>query len=481
MDVKITLALGRGELVVGESTSLKISITNASSAPLSVPDPINDRGRLKLRVYDLASKHSIVLGSNQLAQQTSHEFVPQLPQVTVQLAPGQQAHRDDDLLPWVGTLAPGQYDISALLESDDSQLGSEPVRLTVVPLDLVSASTVGSHSGYSPFRYTVWSSRMAKGSVVVLTCFTFDEHGHPKMTMSVRIAEPGHAVEPSGSVTPNKQSYPAQWIVWPEGSNLAAIYVKQGRIESPLKLHPLGGNGSYRVIAPVLVDLTGNDGSTPARGLAALWHAGGGRTELLLRTLDTNGSLAAGPQTSFGSGEYLWGRALALSTGERRVYLAMDRNGDTDLDCVPVGKASKQVSHFTGRLIGASLTLNPRDTIFGAALTRKGPAFQIHTWQEDIAGPVRTSAPVPLMVNGSVAPDHAVISLGPTGKLCVLVGTADKKWFRVDSKGAVRPLPSTLDKFGHPVDAFWLNEVTPMVLIAGPQTGLTYQALDGGN
>src|SRR5436305_11234245 len=100
MDVKITLSLGRSELIVGESTSVKISIANTSSAPVSVPDPSNDANTLKLRVRSLAGGRVVTLGSTELQEQTPHEFVPGFDPAMVQLAPGQQVHRDGDLLPW---------------------------------------------------------------------------------------------------------------------------------------------------------------------------------------------------------------------------------------------------------------------------------------------------------------------------------------------------------------------------------------------
>src|SRR6185312_3449457 len=117
------------------------------------------------------------------------------------------------------------------------------------------------------------------------------------------------------------------------------VYVKQGKIESPLRSHPMQGVAAAKLIGPAILDLTGNDGSKPGRGTVALLLAG----QLLLPVLEPDGSLTAGASVPAGAGDLRWGTAVALSSGARRYYLALERKGETDLDVVRSGaKAATQ-------------------------------------------------------------------------------------------------------------------------------------------
>ena len=478
MDLDMTLSLGRSDLVVGESTSLAMVFTNVSRGPLSLPDPANDDRTPKIRVREVASKRDLMLrGAGDRERETSHEFVPLEPPEIIELPPRAQVKRSADLLQWLGPLPPGKYELSLVFDYGELQASSPPVPLNVAPLQLVGASTAGAHSGSSPIRYAASAARTGKGSAILLSSFTFDEDGHANLGQSLRAAELDYEAHPVLSVTPNKFAYPAHWLAWLHGDGLASMYVKQGKVETPPRTHPLDAGGSARLIAPLLLDLTGSDGSQPGRGIVALWVSGGAGSRLRFYVLEPDGSLAAAESVPLEAGELRWARALALSNGERRVYLAIQREARTEIECVQWGaKSAARIATFPGQLIGAGVSLNMHDAIYGAAVVREQSKLRVHRWQVDSGGSPGPQSAFDLISAGDEPFDTALVGISPTGKVNVLPAAANR-WFWMNANRVLNPLPDSLAKFGTPLEISWVTDVSPMVMIAGAQDGITYQPL----
>jgi hypothetical protein len=471
MDIDISISLGRQELLVGEDTPATITATNVSSAPVSLPDLVNADDLPKLRLVEKAGKRVVIMGPTDRESQATHEFIPPTPVVPVHIAPKAHVQRPVSLLKWFGPIAPGRYEVSALLDYNAIHAASQPVAFSVAPLHLECTWRVGSHSGYTPFRYTLWCSLASHGFALIFTSYTFDEEGHPQLIESYRVADLEYSIQPVASVTANKQPYPAQWITWLHDGKLASVYLKQSKIAMPLRMHSLDGPAGARIIGPVLLDLTGNDGTRPARGIVALWQA----SKIVFRTLEADSSLKEAASVDVKPGEFAWGQAVALSTGERRVYLAIGRNGGTDIACVRMGdRSATQLAHLPGRLVGAGVSLNQQDVIHGGAVVREGDSFSVHTWQADVAGTTRMGTPTNVARRGTAAYDRALVVPSPAGKLCIL-GHAANQWTQL---GAAGTLPqAVVEKYGAPIDAFWLNETQVFAAMAGSQTGITYQPI----
>ncbi|HXX23705.1 MAG TPA: hypothetical protein VEO19_11195, partial [Terriglobia bacterium] len=170
MDLEITLTLGRPELIVGESTAVSIGFTNASNRRLSLPDPAVHGEYPKIRVRNVAAnKDILMLGARERERQEVQEFVAPEPPRLIEMAPKQQAHRTADLLKWIGPLPPGRYELTVEYDYETIHGVSAPVPLTVEPLDLADAATVGSHSGESPYRFCFWDARTGRGSALILS------------------------------------------------------------------------------------------------------------------------------------------------------------------------------------------------------------------------------------------------------------------------------------------------------------------------
>jgi hypothetical protein len=476
MDLDITLMLGRPELIVGESTAISIGFTNASSRRLSLPDPAFHGEIPKIRVRNVAAgKDILALGEHERERQAAHEFVLPEPLRLIAMAPKQQAHRTADLLQWIGPLPPGRYELTVQYDYQTIHGVSAPVPLTVEPLDLAGAATVGSHSGDSPYPFCFWDARTGRGSALILSYFVFEDSGQYQVVQSVRLADLTSAVTPAASVTQNQFSYTAQWVAWLSGEGLTALYVDQGTVESPLRTHPLPGAAGARLVTPLLLDLTGSDGSRPGRGIVPVWLPGPSGSRLEFHVLEPDGSMSAGSSVTLAAGELQWGRSIALSNGERRFYLAIERNGETDLEFVKWGdKSASRVDHFPGAVIGGGLTVDAQDVVSGAVAVRSGTMVSVHNWRSEGSGNPRGGTPTELVIPGNSSWEYAVIAPNPAGKPTVLIGSADRRWFWVNPAGSANPMQQTA-QFGSPIDAFWLNGALPQALMAGAQTGLTYQ------
>ena len=473
MDLQISLTLGRQDLIVGESTSLSLTVTNVSGRRLTLPDPATHGELPKIRVRSVTANQEILtLGANERERAEVHEFVAPEPSRLIEMTPGQRAQRSADLLKWIGPLPPGRYELTALYDYESIQGASAPIPLSVEPLKLAASITVGSHSGDTPYRFCFWDARTARGSALLLTYFVFDSTGHCQVAQSERLADLDSAIVPAASVTQNQLSYPAQWVAWLGANGLTALYLKQGKIESPPRAHPLQNAAGARLIAPLLLDLAGSDGSRPGRGLVPLWRPG----QLAFYVLEPDGSLSAGPTVALPAGELRWGRSIALANGERRFYLALASNNETSLETLKFGdRAPSHVDRFPGIAIGGGLSVSPQDVVSGAVVVRSGNKVSVHAWRTGAAEGPRSAAPYDLVIPGSLAFENALVAPGAGSKPSVFLQTADSRWFWVNSASVTNLIPQQLDQFGQPIDAFWLNGSSLQVLMAGEQTGLTYQ------
>ncbi|HEY0077394.1 MAG TPA: hypothetical protein VGB73_02030 [Pyrinomonadaceae bacterium] len=489
MGLEVSLSLERTELIVGESTPLKIVFTNTSDAPLTLLDPQRNQDWPKIRVRDLTRRTERSYGPHDLEKQHTQEFTEPEPPTNVTLAPKQSVNVGNELLRWVELPAPGEYELTALMTYRNAETASKSVRVTVQPLSLRSTYFVGSDSGHAPFRYCIWSQAKGSDSIILLSLFRFDEHGHAELSLSRRLAEVPGDVRPLASVSQRNLPYPAHWIVWTKGDQLFGFYELNARTQTPVHAATLNMTGAQPV-GPVMLDLKSTDGSRPARGHVALWYPASNATSLVLRTFEPDGSLSAGAQFPVERGDLRWGRGVMLANAEQRYVLAVQRGDTTSAELVrrspsppSAASAANGFAQWKGQFLGGGITLNQEDTIFGAALLHnksaagRSAAYTLHSWRIDAAATAHTAQPIPVRCDERAEWRSAHVEVSPQGRALLLLQGANRRWHWSVSGGECVELPASLARFGEPVGAFWLNDAQPFVVLAGDQTGITFQSL----
>lgn len=490
MGLEVSLFLERTELIIGESTPVTLVFTNATDAPLAMLDPQRSLDWPKIRVRDLTRGTERSYGPHDLEKKRVDEFVEPEPPTNISLPPHQPLRTTNDLLRWIELPTPGDYELTASMTWAGGEAASKPFRVSVQPLKLRSAYFVGSDSGHTPFRYCVWSQARGADSVVLISLVTFDHHGHPELSLSRRLAEvPGDA-RPVASVSPRNLPYPAHWIVWTKGDFLFGFYEMNGQAKTSVNAGALNLTGASP-LGPVMLDLKGSDGSRPGRGHVLIWQPGAGATTTLpVRTFEPDGSLSAGQPFIMDAGELRWGRGAMLANGEQRYVLAVQRGDAATLELLrrsptpPASPAAVPFAELKGQLLGGGMMLNREDAIFGAVLLRDKPdgggratSYTLQTWRVEANAAAHAGQPLPVRCDEKLEQARSIVEVSPQGRAVALLQAANRKWYASIDGSPCLALPSSLARFGEPVSAFWLNEAQPFLVMAGEQTGITYQPL----
>ncbi len=477
MNIQVSLSIGRTSLIAGELTSVTIKVTNISNETIVLPDLTTSSKWPKLRLRDMQTGKDVVYGPNERPDPHADDFVPQLPPTTVPLAPGHDMQRTEDLYAWVGPLHSGRYELAGLMTYAESSGKSPVVVLRIDPALVESSYTVGPDSGHGNFRNTFWVSKNGNTNVALLTVYAFNDHGHANVSVSKRIAEMEKPLRLIPSITPNGLPYPSQWIVALDGQNLYTLFLKQAQVTSPLRSTHLALSGPAAVVGPVLLDLEGNDGSRPGRGLVPLWENG----KIGVWTIQADGTVQAGPQFPVEQGELRWGANVWLSKGERRILVAISRGGHMVVEMLRWtggnNAALTKIGEFAGEAVGGGMTLSNDDQLHGGIVLRNGSDYTLQTWAVDPSGAVTLRPANKLQFALPVKIAKADVILSANGAPFVLMEGNDRQQFWSVGKGIVNGIAPEIAKAGVPIDGFWLSENSPFLVMAGPDTGITYKLL----
>jgi hypothetical protein len=488
MDLGFELVLERSDLIIGESTPLTFTLTNTTNKDVNLPDPQRSAEWPKIRIYDLQRKTEMIFGPHGQGKKARHEFTVPPPPVPMTLAPNQQLRWNVDLLHSVEFSGPGRYEITGIVGWSGGQVASKPVIVTIKPLNLVAVEFVGAHSGHTPFRYCLWAQGTEKGVIVLFSCVTFDFEGHPDLTQSIRIGEVKQMIHPVASVSPNRMPYPAHWIAWLTDDKISGMYLMQGKVMLPARTNNLNIPGAV-LVNPALLDLTTTDGSRPGQGHIAIWQSGGAHNSYLnIKTFKPDGSLYNGPQVVIEGGELRWGRAAALTNGDRCYVLAFQRGDEIHIVLVRWNVAQnkidpERIAQWRGYFLGANMTLNNDDTIIGTVVfaneTAQGyVAYALQSWRINSNGTALIEPAIAVQRPNTLNFERSIVEVSSEGKAgCLLQAIGKKQWFWSDSNGRCKSLSNSLAQFGEPIGLFWLYETAPLVVMAGKQTGITYQPL----
>ncbi|MFH1573868.1 MAG: hypothetical protein ABIG68_07770, partial [Acidobacteriota bacterium] len=163
MKLEISLALGRSEVFFGEDTALTILYRNTSQEALLLPDPERKGPWSAVRVRNVDRGTESSFSPTDIARKGGDSFVPPMPAEPRVLTPGETFRDETTLLRRVELAAPGRYELTAGYGYEDGRAESESVPLTVLPAKLRTVEIAGAHSGFSPYRYAVWSAAQNGG------------------------------------------------------------------------------------------------------------------------------------------------------------------------------------------------------------------------------------------------------------------------------------------------------------------------------
>lgn len=484
MSLEIELSLGAASLVAGADTPLAFVLTNAGGSPLTIPDPLQNPRWPEVVVRNARTGVETRFGPFSLGSKDANEFMPVVPDLNVSLDARQSLRIDSTLLARAAFDAPGEYVLTAHFEHAGGRASSAPVKLEIAPFDLLAAQIAGGHSGHNPYRYCAWLHNAGGAGVVGLTCHSFDQHGHATRMFSTRLADVGKATQVAISASANGLPYPRHWIAWIAGDELTACYENNGRVETTTRAHALGLPGAT-VLAPILLDLAGNDGSRPGRGEVLLWTSGGGE-RVSVRVIESDGSLSSGPTFRYDAGEMRWARAFLLRNGQRRWVVAQQAGGSgratlADWDGGAAAAAPQTIAKWDGELLGAGASMNANDTVFGAAITARADGsatvISLRGWRTTADLNTIEEPPVIVRTPRDVKFDRAIVELSAEGNAIGLLHATDGRWYYCNRGGDVKELEHRPKGASTPIGAFWLHESEPQIVYATADSGIVVQDL----
>ncbi len=457
---------------------MRVLLTNLGAAPITVPDPERSRVWPKVVVVDAAGRES---RAHRVDLEHNDEYVVTLPEEWLTLDAHAQTWLHDDLMRWVEPLAPGDYTLRVEHPDGDTLAVSEPRALTVVPLDARRAMVVGAHDGPSALA-TVAVTHRGQGGAVLLETWGTDHHGEPERLASTRVARCPADARAAVSTSMNGLAYPGQWVAWVDVDELHAVWTRDAIIEGAPVTRRVGAAG-FEVAEPMLLDLRGNDGSAPGRGVFALW-----RPEAPSPTV-TFGALSAGAlqaplrDLTVEDGPVVDVRGLNVSDGTHAFVLTVQRSDGVAVSWVRGEALSPTndplpITRLPGRYLAGDVCLDHDDTVHGVALLLVDEAQGIPRYAMARWSLGATAASAPLVELRFDDPRRRVVSavagVGPRGSAAVLALCDDGEWRSVLGGGAVEGF----DAGGASVLAVaFLGSRRPFAVLGAPMSGVTWVPL----
>lgn len=477
-EMQLTLSVDRTQLMVGEDTALTLVLRNDAGQVITVAHPEQNASWPKWRLLRKSTGNTVEFGPTEVMEGATHEYTAPLDDLELDLDAGAQFELASSLLQRVLIPAAGAYALTAVYDVGGREVISAPVNFEVSPLRLHSVRFSGLHSGHTPYQMALWSSSEGRGSVIGVTQLAFSDDGDETRTFSTRVAVSDRPARPVASVTANKLSYSKQWVAWLSGDEVTALYHDYGRPMLPPKTNRVGADNTV-MVAPILNDLTGNDGTTPGRGDFALFDRTGGRNQLLLRSLNPTGSLDKGPAVALTAGEFVWAQAALASQASRRFVVLTQGSHECrlegfDWDGRAASGSAVEIATWPGTAWGAGVTMNENDQLLGVALVQTPDGAQAMPWRRSIDGKVLMMEAIDLQDAPVAAPRRVIVEVGPAGEFLAALETQPGEWMLCGSHGRCVRLPDALAALGEPVGVFWRSSSSPMLVLADENAGLRY-------
>jgi len=122
-------------------------------------------------------------------------------------------------------------------------------------------------------------------------------------------------------------------------------------------------------------------------------------------------------------------------------------------------------------------TLATDDRLHCGIVLRSGNDYRLQSWAVEPNASVNIKQPNKLEFAMPENIQNAKVSMSAAGQPFVLLANAKQQWFWSLGKGIVNGIRQELAKTGQPIDAFWLYETEPLIVLASPDRGIVYRPL----
>jgi hypothetical protein len=404
------------------------------------------------------------------------------------LAPGRALHGLTPLLGTIPELAPGRYQISALLADESGQQGeSAPVTVTVAPSTPRNLSLIDTAGRTSAILYGAWVNMAAEPLEVIRCRFALLPGGQAGNAVRIGTAGVTASTHPVLSVGCNGEAASSQYVAWvAEDRALWFSHADDCLGATPPASVALGAPRG-EVIVPLYSDPQLEPAERPA-GAALVLLTDGGRSRLAAFGLRP-GAAALAAACDLPGPPPVWAMSHIRSDGTRVVTYAQHDGAETTLCTVPWPTAREQAAQprslakWRGRLAAGGASLDARDAIHGASLLLATDPAQRATdvvpWVLDARGEFAAQPSRSLQWDATEALAGATVRVDAAGNPVVLMRGGDGAWV-LHSAGQRRALPGVFARSPFPVAVGFFGGETRPVLICGTEgTGFHLLEIDG--
>ncbi len=487
MDLELTIHPERIGMMVGEDIPLKIRVTNRSARPLSIPNPEVSGNWPRIRLVNTKTKQERFSSRLTVSAGKTGAFRVPLPEPLVTIEPGQSLESSPLLSQLASLPASGSYELSAAIRwGEKDSVESNVIPVSVAPLHLLNAALFGAQSGPEADRFLLYTATTDTGAAVFLSGTRKGERPVPLIDAGIRLASVGKGAVPTMSVTASGVTWPAQWIVWLEGRNLAAEYLMQWQIALPEKANELAA-GDVHLIGPAFLDLKHAEGEKPAPGDVALLSGNGKSSLLEVKTLSPEGGLREGPKASLEGGELLWSSAWYPPNGVQRYVMAFARRGGLELLVVSREEAGalgspQTIGRLKGRALASGVCSSEAGKLAGATVTAEQSAdareaYRLFRWSVGQNGETGLEKGVDLATPRAAVFTAGSIAVNQMGNVRIALRTGEGDWYLADESGKCTKIDDRVLRGRSVAGIYWAEGTVPFLLVADPEGGITTQGL----
>lgn len=475
-EMKIELHLSRRELFVQETTEATVTFENNGSRPVLIPHPGAPGTLVRLRLTELRTGKTTEHNALGMSAKFDPHYLPSPDGAPKEsLAPGAKATLEFSLLPWVGTLAPGKYEVRVACEIGEEIVEGDDVAFEVVQGPIRRTVWIPPSSPLVPNWHTIEARETTNGSFeLLLQSWKFAPAVHVLRSHRVgTVAEYGSA---AASVMPAKMWDQGHRVAWVDGRKLLHAYISEdGEIGKP-KSFALP-NGRSRLLAPVCQAIAME--TPPAGWSAILVQSSGEANALFCLEFQPGGKVAAEHALALPSrAGFGWGRVVYTQEGHRRAAVILHRGESNRLRTLgwPKGESPKSElgSHdWKGRFLAADLALGDDGTAHGVTLTmarereEDNPQPRATKFTIDPQGALEVGDSIDIEWDPERTLDDGRIAIDRAGSIAALLRDGEGNWHlhRGEPKLERSPLQANA---GQPIEIFF------------PRTGVAVVRFDDG-
>ncbi len=475
--MELELLTPRDELVIGEDMVLTYVLRNGTANPVSVFDPDMNDDWPALRVKHLGDGTVEQFGAQEIPSRHAEDYVVSLGNDEIELAPGQEIKVEARLVDRAEFPGPGQYELVAVFDVAGQEVLSVARTLRLHPARLVSMHDAPNHAGGGSYRTLVWCAGTPNGAVIEATGVHYDGE-HVESTWSKRLIELDAPARAMASVSANKLSYGRQWVVWLQGGDLHGLYHRAGKILSaPAKLGAVDGG---QIIESVLLDLEGNDGSTPGVADVVFARGTGTRAQLAVESVSPTGKVSAGPRFSMPPGEFFAAHAFMLSKFNRRALVVTQNDHQVSAGWAQwtrKGASDRTVAvvdEWDGKALASGAAVRDDDGLVGVVLLEGSKGLIAQPWRVPQSGKAFTGDAIQIPDTGNWKIKRAFVQPNAQAHFVAAVELTDGSWKLVHHEGR----STSVDVGDREVlGVVWLAEGEPALLLNHENTGNSYEPI----